>query len=178
MSKKKKKTCENICSLLNDEPFLTKPAHFTDLTTELSYLNMDCAVSEHRAVPIMQMVSEESVHLVRLINHQVYTQLLYDFLYQSAQNISIFFFLRWLLFWKCYAFFFDNKNFEVNTTKQKCSHAHNSAWTLQVLVTLFCLCLLFQTFLTSLYLCIFSFVSLHIFHCSHPLHCLQKGKFS
>lgn len=120
------------------------------------------AVSEHRAVQIMQMVSRGRNWTSRQINKSSdlseHSRLLNEFPHQGA---------HYFLFKKRMAFilkklcFFHNKNSEVNTTKQKCSHAHNSTSALQVLVTLFCPCLLFQTFLMSLYI-FFCFSSPHV----------------
>lgn len=82
---------------------------------------------------------DETLHLVRLRNHQ--------HMHQNAQNILFLkngFYFVWL-----YIFFSTIRTLKSTPQSKKCSHAHNSARTLQVLVTLFCPCLLFQTLLTS-----------------------------
>lgn len=135
------------------------------------------AVSEHPAVQIMQMVSGGRNCTSRPINKSsdlsVFNSTrLYEFRHQGTQH---FFFKKDGFYFEKVVCIFHNKNSEVNTTKQKCSHAHNSARTLQVLVTLFCPCL-FQTFLTSLYI-FFCFSSPH-FSKLPPTPLSSKGECS
>lgn len=108
------------------------------------------AVSERGGMQIIQIVSGGRNCTSRQINKSsdssVHSQLLYEFPHQGAQ--SYFFFLKEDGFYYEKVRIFHNKNSEVNTTKQKCSHAHNSG--------------------------LFSVILPHIFHSLHPFHCVQK----